>query len=543
MQIEIDSKCNFSCKNCYRKLSNRKTGHMTLELFKEIVDKLKISELVKKQMFIAGFGESMINPNFWEMVKYAKKNFIYLMLPTNGSMLNEETIPKLRMVDQVQLSVDSISRNEELRGGKENPLKWIPLLQEYRVPVQLNVTINSNNIEELYSFIKFAMRNNLHLYLMYSVPFFDKTSELEAEYKYLIKEYNNLLHKISQYHVSAVIDVGCNTFERCRYINNDFAIDWEGNIFPCNDGLLSDYKFGHISNYDNFDQVMESEELQLVAKGKHPLCRFCKQWDKYWQENYREELIYDKRLDYYHNLHKGKRCFVVGNSISFTKEIADLIKNEITIGANFIAHAIDKYNGFKPTYCCIGDADMILVKEHREFLDRLECPIFYPNSILDQVARGTALSFGKPLEIDWTPENLKLLEDKIAVNYLNPSIGTGIGWASLVIPNKDSISLDLRKGVVESGTVVQQMMIPLASWLGCNPIYLVGIDGDGHFYQTKPRDKPFRFGLDVVRQFGWYQSKLKELGQIMYKIGTEYKFQDIDNLTKEEVFGALNGKI
>jgi len=526
VQIEISSRCNLNCKNCYRKLSNRKVGDMQYDIFKEAVDKLIISEKFQNFLYLAGFGESMINPKFFDMLKYAKRKNCRLMLPTNGTILNEETIPKLRLLDNLQISIDSLIINKELRGN-DNVLNWLPLLKKYRIPTQLNVTINSKNIREIREFLRYSIMNQVPVYFMFSTPFLNQTPELVKEYKFCIDNYNELNHLVDEYIVNASVDVGCNTFNNCRYLNRDFSVAWNGNLYPCNDALLRDYKFGHISDFNTFDDFYQSVEMNKVNKGQHPICDCCKYWDNYWNSNFKKEFIYDKRLDKYHNLHKGKRCFVIGSGPSFTKEIADNLHNEITIGSNFIAHAKDIYN-FSPTYCTIGDADMICNPEFRFFLDRLDCPIFYPELIFHQS------TWDFIHQCQFTEEDYKYTKKLIAVRWKNPKLK----WSSLMMPNKKEISFDLKDGILESGSVIQGMSIPLASWLGCKDIYLVGCDNDnsGHFYNLKP--STHAPGADITKQYGWLQKRLMEEGKIMYNIQGHTSLPYIDTISMDAVFNS-----
>ncbi|MCX5791483.1 MAG: hypothetical protein NTY45_04580, partial [Elusimicrobia bacterium] len=51
---------------------NDRRGMMDLELFKRIIDKLKMENVRVRELWFANWGEPMLNPLFPEMVKYAK---------------------------------------------------------------------------------------------------------------------------------------------------------------------------------------------------------------------------------------------------------------------------------------------------------------------------------------------------------------------------------------------------------------------------------------------------------------------------------------
>ncbi|MCK4501157.1 hypothetical protein KAU11_11720, partial [Candidatus Babeliales bacterium] len=97
MLIEIDARCNLDCKSCPRKTRKGEIGAMTLELFRECIDKVVVSDL-DKFVFAAGFGESMLNRDFVLMIKYAKEKGCRVFLPTNATKINDENIPYLRLI-------------------------------------------------------------------------------------------------------------------------------------------------------------------------------------------------------------------------------------------------------------------------------------------------------------------------------------------------------------------------------------------------------------------------------------------------------------
>lgn len=74
--------------------------------------------------------------------------------------------------------------------------------------------------------------------------------------------------------------------------------------------------------------------------------------------NYFERLNSIKRFE---NIHKGKRCFIIGNGPSLNQLDLKLLKNEITFGVNAIYTNFDKM-GFFPTYYFVED---VLVADDR----------------------------------------------------------------------------------------------------------------------------------------------------------------------------------
>ena len=53
MQIEISSLCSKSCKRYYRTQSSRLVGNMSLDIFKDCVDKIEDSKKLEKFFYLA----------------------------------------------------------------------------------------------------------------------------------------------------------------------------------------------------------------------------------------------------------------------------------------------------------------------------------------------------------------------------------------------------------------------------------------------------------------------------------------------------------
>ena len=517
MQIEISSLCNKNCKRCYRTKSARQIGNMSLDIFKESIDKIEDSKKLTKFLYLAGFGESLLNPNFWDMVRYARIKNFSLMLPTNGTLLNEDTIAKMRMLNSVHLSIDDLN---------DASLNYLELFKKFKIHTQLNIVLNRDNYNNLRKFIHYGIKHNVKIYLMHTTPFDCSDKNLVEDFKFCIEKYNETFHMISQYFADVGLDVGCVSFDSCRYLNNDFAISWSGDLKPCNDGLLLDYNFGNIKDYSNIDAFLESDLYKSIVKGEHPICSNCKKIDSYIKTNLHRKLLYDERLDYFENLHNGKDCFVLGHAPTLTKDILEKLKDKITVSVNLIGHA--KKWGFEPTYYAIGDCDMITKPDLRRFIDMLKSSVkFYPLSIFDQSAHSD-----KP-ESQLDDEDYQYLEkNMIPINWINPNIRHN----QLTITNPEMISFNLRYGVVECGTSIQQMAIPIAAWLGCKNIYLAGCDVGykGRFYDEKGTVTDWIPGDDIFRQYGWMAMKLAERNQNLYNIGPS-KIPNVINKDIDEI--------
>ncbi len=144
------------------------------------------------------------------------------------------------------------------------------------------------------------------------------------------------------------------------------------------------------------------------------------------------------------NRHQGKRCFIIGNGPSLNQTDVGKLSGDVVIGCNSLFLAFDRFKR-PPDYYTVEDP---LVGEDRQ-----------------RELRGVS----GPVKL--APYDLAgFLDggDFLYVNFLRKYPGfPRYGW-------------DFARQVYWGGTVTY-FNLQLATYLGCNPIYLIGVD---HSYKT-----------------------------------------------------------
>ncbi len=104
VQVEVTTHCNGSCIYCPRTVLRHTWPniYMPIELFSELIPFLKYTDLV----YLQGWGEPLLNNDFFEMVRICKDLGKRVGFTTNGMLLTEDTIQ--RLVD-LQLDIIGIS--------------------------------------------------------------------------------------------------------------------------------------------------------------------------------------------------------------------------------------------------------------------------------------------------------------------------------------------------------------------------------------------------------------------------------------------------
>ncbi len=99
IQVEVSTRCNGACIYCPQPLFHQKQN-MKLKLFKQLFPYLGYTRLV----YLQGWGEPLLNPDIFDMIRMCKAKGKRVGFTTNGMLLSRETISKL-----VDLQTDILS--------------------------------------------------------------------------------------------------------------------------------------------------------------------------------------------------------------------------------------------------------------------------------------------------------------------------------------------------------------------------------------------------------------------------------------------------
>lgn len=152
-------------------------------------------------------------------------------------------------------------------------------------------------------------------------------------------------------------------------------------------------------------------------------------------------IMFGSSLQDYQGIHKGKRCFVVGNGPSLNQIDMTLLKDEITMGSNRAFLGFEKW-GFSYDYWMVQDR--ILADQNAdEFCERLSDDIvkFVPYTILKHFD-NSKLKNAVPVHMDYTKQ----------------------------------CSFSNDPAALHEGFTVTVGLLQIAAIMGFEKIYLVGVD-------------------------------------------------------------------
>ena len=197
IDFEASFRCNLNCPMCFRPHIDKKNyGDMDFDLYKKCID-----ECAKHNLYsirLSWRGESTLNPNIVEMVKYAKEKGIKeVSLITNGRLLEGNMAEGLIRsgLDYLTVSVDGLKEHyDKLR--KPNTFQDISkkLQDFYSMKTRIGGGFPLLKIQAIWSYIK----EDPAVYYNYFKDFTDKIN-FDAENDYSLMEVPQDSNFICQY--------------------------------------------------------------------------------------------------------------------------------------------------------------------------------------------------------------------------------------------------------------------------------------------------------------------------------------------------------
>lgn len=162
LHLGLSYNCNMKCKHCF---VDKSLDNLSLESIKNVIDILDNQGLF---FIIYTFGEPMLSNKLWGVSEYvSKKNIIQTMM-TNGSLINEKNIIRLKEnnINNIYVSLDSVDKlkhdsNRNYKSSYDKAIKTLKLLVSNNFNAGIAVTINDNNIDEMNEFVKLAENLNV----------------------------------------------------------------------------------------------------------------------------------------------------------------------------------------------------------------------------------------------------------------------------------------------------------------------------------------------------------------------------------------------
>lgn len=217
-----------------------------------------------------------------------------------------------------------------------------------------------------------------------------------------------------------------------------------------------------------------------------------------------------KKITRFKNIHKGKRCFVIGNGPSLRVEDLDKLCNEYTFAANRIYKMYDRTK-WRPSYwMCV---DPYIIKSDWELIENLPGIKFVSEESRKYGVSGSELLY---MIYNHQPYHLNKYSNRIKIKF----------------------SKECSFGI-EAGETVTYNAIQLAVYMGFKEIYLVGVDHN--YSQTRNSKGELIIDKSIKDYFG--DIKTEDFNIQNYTVSTNAykKAQQVCSEMNIKIFNATRG--
>lgn len=290
--IEPTTACNLRCPECPSGLRSftRETGNLKRDFFRSVIQDIK-----RHSMFIEFYfqGEPFINPQFLEMVRYAKDQKLYTATSTNGHFLGHENCERIldSGLDHLIVSIDGTTQEVyetyRIAGNLDKVKQGVKRLCDLKekrgaqfpiVSIQfLVVRHNEHQIRDAEKMCEELGANRLLL----------KTAQI-----YDFKQGSDLIPTQDVYSRYREVEEGrweikSDLLNQCWLLWSTCVVSWDGKVLPCCFDKDSKYTMGSLRE-KSFDDIWRGAAYDrfrtqiLESRSSIDICQNCTEGCKVW---------------------------------------------------------------------------------------------------------------------------------------------------------------------------------------------------------------------------------------------------------------------
>ena len=284
--IELTSVCNLNCVMCLSKsIPKNERGFMDFNLFKEIIDE---AAGFVYDVYLHHRGESLLHPDIFKMIKYAKERKISTRLHTNATLLNEEKSSLLLNsgLDFLSFSFDGYDKEtyEGIRRGGPfektlaNIMRFLKMKQNRKKSSPFTVL----------TVIDFSSKEK------------EKLNQEKKKKKEFLSHFNSAPldalrirrphnwggeYRVNEGSLSRGLLV---RFVPCTFLWYALAIFWDGTALPCPQDFFGKLALGNV-NQNSLIELWNSKKenflREKMTRHDYKVLSPCNRCDRLWRKN------------------------------------------------------------------------------------------------------------------------------------------------------------------------------------------------------------------------------------------------------------------
>lgn len=295
--FEITHECNLRCHHCYIQETIRRHEKVFLEkgIILKAIDELK--EMGVHEIVITG-GECTLHKDFLEIIRYVCDREIKLVLLTNGNLMNDDLIEKIKDVPiaDVRISIYGTEKTHDemtcVKGSFQKSFHALKALRKEKGIGTATILVTNDNFAELDELTSMFREQDIEY--DFNAFIFPTTEQNMSPTNFRIE---NMIGQFVDKYVT-----NCSG-SKCAAGISRFRVDSHGNVSPCD--LLKHEKLGNLHE-KGMSEIINSEEREKWLKKLYHIlnnneCSKCE--NKAFCNSclgllYMEKHEYDHKLDF-----------------------------------------------------------------------------------------------------------------------------------------------------------------------------------------------------------------------------------------------------
>lgn len=159
----LTRRCNLRCPHCYLDADQLDGGHEDLTTAQALAVVGQLGAFCPGAMLILTGGEPLLRDDLWQIATAASQQGLMVVLGSNGTLLDAQTVPRLveAGIQGVGVSLDSIhpashDRFRGLPGAFDRTLSAVDAMNHLGLEFQMQFTVTKSNYDEIPALIELA---------------------------------------------------------------------------------------------------------------------------------------------------------------------------------------------------------------------------------------------------------------------------------------------------------------------------------------------------------------------------------------------------